>query len=96
MTEQQSIKETLDVIRKALEEDDTPNLELNTENILVLNKLIKDDGTIKILNEPVLSKEDVVNILEKKLDDIFEKYLIKWLDVNFPKYLEKYFQNKKF
>ena len=39
MPEQQSIKDTLDVIRKALEEDDGSLLEKTEDNVLILNKL---------------------------------------------------------
>ena len=101
MSEQQSIKQTLNVIRKALEEDKIPNINSkneneknNNNNILVLNKLIKSDGTIKLLNKSKISKDETINILEKKLDQIFDKYLVNWLDKNLPKYLEKYFKNK--
>ena len=45
MTEQESIKQTLDVIRKALEED-TVSENYQTKDILILNKLVKNDGTI--------------------------------------------------
>ena len=95
MPQQQSIKDTLEVIRKALEDDDSPDLIDLNENILVLNKLIKDDGTINIIENSNLSKEDTLNILNKKLDEQFEKYFNKWLDNNLPKYLEKFIKNKK-
>ena len=38
MTEQQSIKDTLNVIRKALEEEDSPNLNKDQDKILILDK----------------------------------------------------------
>lgn len=95
MPEQQSITDTLKVIRKALEEENVPNLKEIEDNILVLNKLVKDDGTINLLNESKLSKSETINILNKKLDEIFEQYLEKWLDKKIPLYLEKYFNNKK-
>ena len=45
MPEQQSIKNTLNIIRKAIEEDDKSESQKDDE-ILILNKLVKDDGTI--------------------------------------------------
>lgn len=96
MPQQQSIKDTLEVIRKALEDDESPDLTNLNNNILLLNKLIKDDGTINIIENSNLTKEDAVNILNKKLDEQFEKYFNKWLDSNLPKYLEKFIKNKKY
>ena len=46
MSNDQSIKETLDVIRRALEDDDS-SLDLK-ENLLILNHKVNDDGTINI------------------------------------------------
>ena len=51
MPEQQSIKDTLDVIRKALENDDESSLEEVKDNVLMLNKLVKEDGTIDIIED---------------------------------------------
>ena len=95
MTDQQSIKETLEVIRKALETDTENNIDKNYENVLLLNKLVNKDGTINLIDSPNLSKNETVNILNKKLDDLFEESLLKWLDNNAPLYLDKYFKNKK-
>ena len=95
MSENQSIKETLNVIRKALEEDDSPNIEKINNNILILNKLVKDDGTIDLIEDNKLSKSETTMILNKKLDQVFEKYLTKWLDKKAPSYLDNYFNNKK-
>ena len=96
MPQEQSIKDTLEVIRKALEDDESPDLTNLNNNILVLNKLIKEDGTINIIENSNLRKEDALNILNKKLDEQFEKYFNKWLDNNLPKYLEKFIKNKKY
>jgi hypothetical protein len=94
MSENQSIKETLDIIRKALEEDDPPKISEDFDNLLVLNQLVREDGTIKILKEDFLTKKDTIQILDKKLDEVFDNYLTKWLDKNIPNYLEKYFKKK--
>ena len=97
MTEQQSIKDTLDVIRKALEDDnDSNNLNDNRDNVLVLNQLVKQDGTIDVINNSYLTKKETYDILNNKLDEVFASHLTKWLDKNLPTYLEKYFKDKNF
>lgn len=96
MSEKQSIKDTLKVIRRALEDDQPPNLEDIHDNVLILNKLINDDGTINIIDNSSINKKDVQIILYKKLDEVFDKYFTKWLDKNIPEYLDKYFKNKNF
>ena len=95
MSEQESIKQTLDVIRKALEDEDSPNIQEINDNILILNKKVKDDGTIDLIEDNKLSKYETTMILNKKLDQVFEKYLTKWLDKKAPSYLDKYLNNKK-
>ena len=97
MTEHQKIKETLSVIRKALEDDSPYNIYDNEkdDNILVLNQKINDDGTVVTIDNKSLNKEEIIEILNKKLDSIFETYLNLWFDKNMPKYIEKYFKNKK-
>ena len=95
MSEQESIKQTLDVIRKALEDEDSPNIQEINVNILILNKKVKDDGTIDLIEDTKLSKSETTIILNKKLDQVFEKYLTKWLDKKAPSYLDNYFNNKK-
>ena len=96
MNEEKKIKDTLDVIRKALESEDDLNSNNLDNNILVLDKLVKEDGTINFINQQTINKEDINKILNSKLDLVFEKYFTKWLDKNIPNYLEKYFNKKKF
>ena len=93
MTEQQSIKDTLDVIRKALEDDESP-LEEIKDNVLILNKLVKEDGTIGVIENNSLSKSEIKEILDKKLEKLFDQHFEKWLNSKLPTYLEKYFNNK--
>jgi ribosome-interacting GTPase 1 len=96
MGHDQSIKETLNVIRRALEDDTIDSSEDESGKVLLLNQLVKGDGTINLIGENNLNKSEIIKVLNKKLDDTFDKYLIKWLDKNVPKYLEKYFKNKDF
>ena len=95
MNEKQSIKDTLNVIRKALEEEDQPiNINNNQDNVLILNRLVKHDGTINVINDSFLTKKETYDLLNKKLDEVFAAHLTKWLDKNLPTYIEKYFKDK--
>ena len=49
MSNNESIKDTLDVIRRALEDKD--DFTEKNENILILNRKVNDDGTVKLLNQ---------------------------------------------
>ena len=93
-SDNKSITQTLNVIRQALE-DKKVEQENSTENILVLNKLINDDGKIIIIEDQSINKEDVKEILEEKLSEVFDQKIEKWLDKNLPHYLEKHFLKKK-
>ena len=93
MPEQQSIKNTLNIIRKAIEEDDK-TVSQKDDDILLLNKLVKEDGTIDILENQFLKKEEVKEILNQKISEIFKDHFDEWLDKNIPNYLDKYFKKK--
>ena len=92
MSNNESIKDTLDVIRRALEDKDD-FIEKN-DNILILNKKVNDDGTVKLLNE---SDEinAINNVIYKKLDDLMEKKMTVMLKNQLPIILDNYFKNKK-
>ena len=94
MSENQSINDTLNLIRKALEDDNPVKSSESQKNILLLNQLVKEDGTIDLLSETSLTKKDAIKILHNKLDEVFETHLSRWLDKNIPNYLEKYFKKK--
>ena len=93
MPEQQSIKNTLNIIRKAIEEDDRTESQ-NEDNVLILNKLVNKDGTIDILENQILKKDEVKEILNQKISEIFKDHFDDWLDKNIPSYLDKYFKKK--
>ena len=93
MPEQQSIKNTLNIIRKAIEEDDKSESQKD-EDILILNKLVNEDGTIDILENQFLKKDEVKEILNQKISEIFKDHFDEWLDKNIPSYLDKYFKKK--
>jgi len=93
MPEQQSIKNTLNIIRKAIEEDDKSESQKD-DDILILNKLVNEDGTIDILENQFLKKDEVKEILNQKISEIFKDHFEEWLDKNIPNYLDKYFKKK--
>jgi hypothetical protein len=86
-----SINETLDVIRRALEEDGTSN----NKDVLLLNQIVKEDGTIEKINIGNLTKEGIKKTFDEKLSEFFEQYFEKWLNQNISKYLDKYFSKKE-
>ncbi|MDC0232974.1 hypothetical protein OAJ95_03495 [Pelagibacteraceae bacterium] len=92
MSNNDSIKDTLDVIRRALEDKDDFN-EKN-ENILILNKKVNDDGTVKLLNQ-----SDDINainkIIDTKINELIEKKMSDVLEHQLPIILDSYFKNKK-
>jgi len=92
MSNNESIKDTLDVIRRALEDKD--DFTEKNDNILILNKKVNDDGTVKLLNQ---SDEinAINNVIDKKLDDLMEKKMTAMLKNQLPIILDNYFNNKK-
>ena len=64
------------------------------DNVLVLNQLVKQDGTIDVINNSFLTKKETYDLLNNKLDEVFAVHLTKWLDKKLPSYLEKYFKDK--
>ena len=92
MANNESIKDTLEVIRRALE-DESDFAEKN-HNVLILNKKINDDGTVKMLGQSD-DIDEVNNVIEKKLTDLLEKKMSNMLENQLPNILDKYFKNKK-
>ena len=83
-------------IKKALEKDSKKE---SDEDILVLKKLVKEDGTIHTLEDKnnennIIENEDTNNKMEDKLNTIFDKHFKKWLDINMPDIINKYLNNK--
>ena len=70
MANNESIKDTLEVIRRALEDEN--DFAAKNDNVLILNKKINDDGTVKMLGQSN-DIDEVNNVIEKKLSDLLEK-----------------------
>ena len=92
MSNNESIKDTLDVIRRALEDENV--FSQNNENVLILNKKVNDDGTVKLLNQPDDFNE-INKVIDKKLNDLLEKKMTSMLESQLPIILDNYFKNKK-
>ena len=92
MANNESIKDTLEVIRRALE--DESDFSKKNDNVLILNKKINDDGTVKMLGQSN-DIDEVNNVIEKKLTDLLEKKMSNMLENQLPHILDKYFKNKK-
>ena len=91
MNKEESIKETLDVIRRALEDEDPKDFQ---KNVLILNRQVNEDGTIKIVKNDTLNKEEISKILDEKINYNIEKKLDKFLDEKLPKFINKYLDKK--
>ena len=92
MSNNESIKDTLDVIRRALE--DKEDFTEKNENILILNKKVNDDGTVKLLNQSDDINE-INKIIDNKLDALMKKKMTTMLENQLPIILDNYFKNKK-
>jgi hypothetical protein len=94
MKSENSINESLDIIRKALE-DDTNDKKINySSNILLLNKKVNEDGTIHIVQKSDEINKEVNDIIDQKLKYLIENRIEKILDEKIPKLLKNYFDSK--
>ena len=91
MTKEESIQDTLDVIRRALEDDEILNKE---DNVLILNKKVNSDGTIDMINDNDIKTDDIKKILDERISKIFEEHFDKWLEKKLPYYIKKYLDKK--
>tara|TARA_B000000475_G_C15659870_1_gene309383 strand:- start:110 stop:388 length:279 start_codon:yes stop_codon:yes gene_type:complete len=92
MSNNESIKDTLDVIRRALEDGD--DFTEKNDNILILNKKVNDDGTVKLLNQ--YDDINAINrVIDEKLNNLFETKITTLLENRLPEILDNYFKNKK-
>ena len=92
MSNNESIKDTLDVIRRALEDEN--EFSQKNDNVLILNKKVNDDGTVNLLTQSEDLRE-VNKVIDKKLDDLLESKMNKMLVRQLPIILDNYFKSKK-
>ena len=92
MVKEDSINDTLDVIRKALEDD---KFEAKNDNILILNRKVNEDGTINLLQKDTNEADEIKKIIDERLTNILETKVEQWFENKIPKILDKYFEKKK-
>ena len=94
MNTKNSINESLEVIRRALE--DEKNIADNdlSSNILILNQKVNSDGTIKLLQKDEDINIEINDIIDQKLSYLVENKIEKILDEKIPKLLKSYFDSK--
>lgn len=93
--ENKDIDEALNVIKKALQ--DEPDSDQLKNNILLLTRIVQDDGTIQNFDSKdnkQISKNEINKIIESKIENILDKNLKEWLNDKIPKLINNYFKNK--
>ncbi len=94
MKSENSINESLEIIRKALDNDNLDNSINTSSSILLLNQKVNDDGTIKSLKISDDINKEVNDIIDQKLNYLVENRIEKILDEKIPKLLKTYFDSK--
>ena len=94
MNTKNSINESLEVIRRALEDEKNGSNKNSSSNILILNQKVNSDGTIKLLQKDEDINNEINDIIDQKLSYLVENKIEKILDEKIPKLLKNYFDSK--
>ena len=94
MNTKNSINESLEVIRRALEDEKNDSNKYSSSNILILNQKVNSDGTIKLLQKDEDINNEINDIIDQKLSYLVENKIEKILDEKIPKLLKNYFDSK--
>ena len=94
MKSENSINESLDIIRRALEDDNTEENNSKSSKLLVLNQKVNEDGTIKLIQKSKELNKEINDIIDEKLNYLVENRIEKVLDEKIPKILKTYFESK--
>ena len=94
MNTKNSINESLEVIRRALEDERNDTNKYSSSNILILNQKVNSDGTIKLLQKDEEINSEINDIIDQKLSYLAENKIEKILDERIPKLLKNYFDTK--
>ena len=94
MNTKNSINESLEVIRRALEDDKNISDKDLSSNILILNQKVNSDGTIQLLQKDEEINSEINDIIDQKLSYLVENKIEKILDEKIPKLLKNYFDSK--
>ena len=94
MNTKNSINESLEIIRRALEDENNDLDKDLSSNILILNQKVNSDGTIKLLQKDEDINNEINDIIDQKLSYLVENKIEKILDEKIPKLLKNYFDSK--
>ncbi len=94
MNTKNSINESLEIIRKALQDDKNDLDKDLSSNILILNQKVNSDGTIKLLKKDNDINSEINDIIDQKLSYLVENKIEKVLDEKIPQLLKNYFDSK--
>ena len=94
MNTKNSINESLEIIRRALEDETNDTNKDLSSNILILNQKVNSDGTIKLLQKDDDTNREINNIIDQKISYLVENKIEKILDEKIPTLLKNYFDSK--
>ena len=94
MNTKNSINESLEVIRRALEDEKKDTNKYSSSNILILNQKVNSDGTIKLLQKDEEINNEINDIIDQKLSYLVENKIEKILDEKIPQLLKNYYDSK--
>jgi len=94
MNTKNSINESLEVIRRALEDEKNISDKDLSSNILILNQKVNSDGTIKLLQKDDDINSEINDIIDQKLSYLVENKIEKILNEKIPQILKNYFDSK--
>ena len=94
MNTKNSINESLEIIRRALEDERNDTNKESSSNILILNQKVNSDGTIKLVQKDHDINNEINDIIDQKLSYLVESKIEKVLDEKIPQLLKNYFDSK--
>ncbi len=94
MNTKNSINESLEIIRRALEDERNDTNKDSSSNVLILNQKVNRDGTIKIVQKHDDINNEINDIIDQKLSYLVESKIEKVLDEKIPQLLKNYFDPK--
>ena len=94
MNTKNSINESLEIIRRALEDEKNDSNNDLSSNIMILNQKVNSDGTIKLLQKDDNINSEINDIIDQKLSYLVENKIEKILNEKIPQILKNYFDSK--
>ena len=94
MNTKNSINESLEIIRRALEDERNDTNKDSSSNILILNQKVNSDGTIKLVQKDHDINNEINDIIDQKLSYLVESKIEKIIDDKIPQLLKNYFDSK--